>query len=189
LRGLIRVLLFKRFESSVQAYRETVRRLLRAHKSFLAALEEGIVPPGEEAESILIESDPDEETQVVDALRAVSGRYAAEDFQLDLLKQHTRRDLRLLEKILSLVEPIRPENDAKLQTLKEQLTQEPLRSGKCFVFTQYADTARYLYENLNPGGERDDMDVNFSGDKSKVRAVGRLSPSLCPTNTTQPSCA
>jgi len=180
LRGLIRVLLFKRFESSVHAFRETVRRLLRAHRSFLAALEAGIVPAGEEAEGILIESDPDEETQVVDALRAVSGRYAAEDFRLDLLKEHIRRDLGLLERILSLVEPIRPENDAKLQTLKDKLAEEPLRSGKRLIFTQYADTARYLYENLNPGGKRDDIDVIFSGDKSKARAVGRFAPKANP---------
>jgi superfamily II DNA/RNA helicase len=186
LRGLIRVLLFKRFESSVYAFRETVRRLLRAHKSFLAALEEGIVPAGEEAESILIESDPDEETQVVDALRAVSGRYAAEDFRLDLLKEHIRRDLHLLEKILNLVEPIRPENDAKLQTLKERLAQVPLRSGKCLIFTQYADTARYLYENINPGGKRGDVDVIFSSDKSKARAVGRFAPKANPEYRFQP---
>lgn len=186
LRGLIRVLLFKRFESSVYAFRETVRRLLRAHRSFLAALEEGIVPAGEEAESILIGSDPDEETQVVDALRAVSGRYAAEDFRLDLLKEHILRDLRLLEKILNLVEPVRPENDAKLQTLKERLVQDPLRSGKCLIFTQYADTARYLYENLNPGGKRDDVDVIFSSDKSKARAVGRFAPRANPEYRFQP---
>ena len=186
LRGLIRVLLFKRFESSVHAFRETVRRLLRAHKSFLAALEEGIIPAGEEAEGILIESDPDEETQVVDALRAVSGRYAAEDFRLDLLKEHIWRDLGLLERILNLVEPIRPENDAKLQTLRERLAEEPLRSGKRLVFTQYADTARYLYENLNPHGERDDIDVIFSGDKSKVRAVGRFAPKANPEYRFQP---
>lgn len=180
LRGLIRVLLFKRFESSVHAFRETVRRLIRAHRSFLAALEEGIVPAGEEAENILIESNPDEETQVVDALRAVSGRYAAEDFQLDLLKLHIRRNLRLLDKILSLVEPIKAENDAKLQTLKKRLSEEPLKSGKRLIFTQYADTARYLYENLNPGDKRDDVEVIYSGDKSKARAVGRFAPRANP---------
>lgn len=184
LRGLIRVLLFKRFESSVHAFRETVRRLLRAHRSFLAALEEGIVPAGEEAEGILIESDPDEETQVVDALRAVSGRYAAEDFRLDLLKEHIRRDLRLLERILSLVEPIKPENDAKLQTLKSRLAEEPLKSGKRLIFTQYADTARYLYDNLHDG--RNDIEVIYSGDKSKARAVGRFAPRANPEYRFQP---
>jgi superfamily II DNA/RNA helicase len=180
LRGLIRVLLFKRFESSVHAFRETIRRLLRAHRSFLAALEEGIVPAGEEAESILIESDPEEETRIVDALRAVSGRYEAEDFRLDLLKEHIRHDVRLLGKILALVEPIGPGQDAKLQTLKRRLGEEPLKNDKRLIFTQYADTASYLYDYLNPGEKRDDMDVIFSGDKSKARAVGRFAPKANP---------
>src|SRR6266446_9202316 len=61
LRGLIRVLLFKRFDSSVYAFKETVRRLLRVHKSFLGALSAGIVPAGEKAQSLLYESDNAEE--------------------------------------------------------------------------------------------------------------------------------
>jgi len=38
LRGLIRVLLFKRFESSVFAFTETVRKLLTIHERFYEAL-------------------------------------------------------------------------------------------------------------------------------------------------------
>lgn len=53
LRGLMRVLLFKRFESSVYAFQQTMRRLLRVHKAFLASLAQGIVPAGDEAQSIL----------------------------------------------------------------------------------------------------------------------------------------
>ena len=56
----------------------------------------------------------------------------------------------------------------------------PLNEGKCLIFTQYADTARYLFENLNPNGERDDVDVIYSGDKSKERAVGRFAPKANP---------
>lgn len=62
-----------------------------------------------------------------------------------------------------------------------------MRSGKHLVFTQYADTARYLYENLNPGRKRDDVDVIFSGDKSKARAVGRFAPKANPEYRFQPS--
>src|SRR5216683_1696909 len=80
LRGLIRVLLFKRFESSVYAFKETVRRLLRVHKSFLDALSQGIVPAGERAQSLLYESDNDEETDLLDALKEVSKRYQVQDF-------------------------------------------------------------------------------------------------------------
>jgi hypothetical protein len=57
LRGLMRVLLFKRFESSVYAFRETVKRLLKIHQAFIASLDDGVVPAGEDAQAILYESD------------------------------------------------------------------------------------------------------------------------------------
>ncbi|MGI9061422.1 MAG: helicase-related protein [Ktedonobacteraceae bacterium] len=180
LRGLIRVLLFKRFESSVYAFQETVRRLLRVHKLFLVALSQGFVPAGEEAQTILYESDYAEETVLMDALQGVSGRYKTADFDLARLKKHIEHDIRLLEKILTLVEPISPEQDAKLQTLKRRLAQAPLNEGKRLIFTQYADTARYLYENLNPDGKRSDIEVIYSGDKSKARVVGRFAPKANP---------
>jgi len=82
----------------------------------------------------------------------------------------------LLEKILHLVEPITPDKDAKLQTLKSWLNKPPLQDSKCLIFTQYADTAYYLYQNLNPNGDQDDLEVIYSGDKDKARVVGRFAP-------------
>ena len=180
LRGLIRVLLFKRFESSVYAFRETIRRLLTVHERFLKALSEGIVPAGDIAQDILYEPNQAEEQDLVDALRQASGRYNAADFDLDRLQEHIEHDIRLLKKILQLVEPIDAEKDAKLQKLKERLEEKPLKEGKRLIFTQYADTARYLFENLNPGGKKTDIEVIFSGDKSKARIVGRFAPKANP---------
>jgi hypothetical protein len=180
LRGLIRILLFKRFESSVFAFKETVRRLLIVHGRFLKALDEGFVPAGDEAQAILYEPNQDEEQDLMDALRAVSGRYDIADFDLPKLKAAIAHDVKLLKKMLKLVEPITPAQDAKLQKLKEYLGKKPLKDGKRLIFTQYADTARYLYENLNPGDKRDDIDVIYSGDKSKMRVVGRFAPKANP---------
>lgn len=176
LRGLIRILLFKRFESSVYAFKETIKRLIKVHHGFALALEEGIVPAGDDAQTILYESDFDSETDLVDALRSVCGRYNAEDFDLERLKSHIRHDIGVLEHILQLVEPITADKDAKLQTLISKLEHLPLSKGKRLIFTQYADTARYLYENLNPGRKHPDIEVIYSGDKSKSRIVGRFSP-------------
>lgn len=176
LRGLMRVLLFKRFESSVYAFCQTIGRLLAVHKGFVAALNDGIVPAGTDAQRILYESDFEEESDLLDALRDVSGQYNIEDFNLDLLREHLDHDIRMFERIRKLVEGISPDKDAKLQTLLDRLSQKPLRTGKRLIFTQYADTARYLYENLNPGGIADDIDVIYSGDKSKMRLVGRFAP-------------
>ena len=186
LRGLMRVLLFKRFESSVYAFRETVRRLLAAHEAFIVAVEAGIMPAGERAERILNSGDAggdiEAEEDLVRALESTSeaGTYEAADFNTSRLISDIRNDAGLLRRILSLVEPITPEKDAKLQKLKACLQEEGMREGKRLIFTQYADTARYLHENLNPKGARDDIDVIFSGDKSKERAVGRFSPSSNP---------
>ncbi len=180
LRGLVRILLFKRFESSVHAFRETVRKLLTVHERFLEALSQGFVPAGEDAQAILYEPNMAEEQDLMDALRQVSKRYDAADFDLESLKGHIHHDIQLLKKILSLVEPITPQKDAKLQTLKEWLGQGVLKEGKRLIFTQYADTAKYLFENLNPGGKRDDIDVIYSGDKSKARVVGRFAPKANP---------
>ena len=180
LRGLIRVLLFKRFESSVFAFQETVRRLLKIHNTFLKALDGGFVPAGEDAQTLLYESDRDEEVDLVEQLRSVSTTYNADDFDLKTLRAHIEHDIKILDKVLSLVEPIKPEQDAKLQTLIKRLDQEPLKSGKRLIFTQYADTARYLFDNLKSHVKKDELEVIFSGDKSKARVVGRFAPKANP---------
>lgn len=180
LRGLIRVLLFKRFESSVFAFKETIRRLLMVHERFLEALSQGFVPAGDDAQAILYEPNLAEEQDLMDALRQVSGKYSTADFDLKRLREHIIHDVDLLKKMLALVEPITPDQDAKLQTLKKRLSQKPLKDGKRLIFTQYADTARYLFDNLNPGGKKPDIEVIFSGDKSKARVVGRFAPKANP---------
>lgn len=178
--GLMRVLLFKRFESSVHAFRETIRRLIRVHELFLAALHEGIVATGEAAQNVLYEAEEIWSADLFVTLQEVSQDYHVEDFEIDRLQSDIQHDVDLLEKILRLVEPISPQKDAKLQTLLKRLNQSPLREGKRLIFTQYADTARYLFENLNPDGQRDDIEVIYSSDKSKARVVGRFAPKANP---------
>jgi len=180
LRGLTRVLMFKRFESSVYAFRATIKRLIAVHERFSLALSSGIVPAGDKAEDILYEPNLAEEQDLIDALRQVSGRYDAADFDVERLRRHIDHDVELLRKMLMLVEPITPDKDAKLQKLKEALAAYPLEEGKRLIFTQYADTARYLHDNLNPDSQRPDIDVIFSGDKSKARVVGRFAPKANP---------
>jgi hypothetical protein len=180
LRGLIRVLLFKRFESSVEAFRQSVRKLLIVHERFLNAISEGFVPAGDDAQAILYEPNQEEEQDLMDALRKVSGKYIVSDFDIERLKEHIEHDIELFKTILHLVEPITAEQDAKLQRLLAIVNNNPLNQGKRLIFTQYADTARYLYGNLNPGDARDDIDVIFSGDKSKARVVGRFAPKANP---------
>ncbi len=179
LRGLLRVMLFKRLESSVHAFRETVRRILRIHELFVSALDQGIIAAGEEAQQLLYESDQDEEQALFDALAALSGRYLPADFDLVALRADVVNDIAILRQMLALVEPITPERDAKLQALQTLLAQAPLNCGKVLIFTQYADTAQYLYDNLavQAGNE---IDVIYSRDKSKAQIVAHFAPKANP---------
>lgn len=174
--GLMRVLLFKRFESSVQAFRETISRLLKSHGRFRLALEEGIVPAGEDAQNLLNDPDEPEVQNFLDNMRSVSDRYSASDFNIPLLISHINHDISQLERILEIVEPVTPEKDAKLQTLLDRITQTSLSEGKCLIFTQYTDTAQYLYDNLVSATGRQDIDVVYGNDKSRLKLVGRFAP-------------
>jgi len=159
LRGLMRVMLFKRFESSVHAFRETVNRLRDRQRAFQGALDRGLVPAGEEATAILYKSDLDDEVTLYEALEKASGRYPIADFDVPLLRAALDADIALLDEMARLVAPIGPREDAKLQQLVAMLTHGrpaddglplpgDLSRGKVLVFTQYADTAHYLYDNL-----------------------------------------
>ena len=176
LRGLARVLLFKRFESSVEAFRKTVGRFLESNRRFLAALEAGMVPAGELAQSMLYQTDDYEEQDFLDALQEASAKYQTDDFHLDLLKEHVQHDIQVLEEVLEKVKPITPDRDAKLQKLLELLPEKTLNNGKRLIFTQYADTADYLFTHLNKSNRADIDVITGTSSKSKFRIVGRFSP-------------
>lgn len=82
--------------------------------------------------------------------------------------------------MLKLVEPITPDQDDKLQTFLTRLEKKPIKGRKCLIFTQYADTAVYIYNNLNPGGVKKDIEIIYGTDKSKSRVVGRFAPKANP---------
>jgi ERCC4-related helicase len=180
LRGLARVLLFKRFESSVEAFRKTTERFLESNRRFLKALEGGMVPAGELAQSMLYQSDDYEEQDFLDALQAASEKYLPTDFHFDLLKEHVAHDIEVLEAVLEKVKPITPEHDAKLKKLLSLLPEETLNTGKRLIFTQYSDTADYLYANLNKNNRADVDVISGNASKSKFRLVGRFSPHANP---------
>ncbi len=156
LRGLMRILLFKRFESSVFAFRQTIGRMIKIHEAFIKGLENQVIPAGEEAQKLLYGSDRFDAPELITALKNVGKQYDAGNFDVDKLRDHIRHDLSVLNYIYGLVNEsvIPPEKDEKLQVLKEILGKEPLNSGKILIFSESAETVDYLYENLNPNREK-----------------------------------
>ena len=181
LRGLIRVALFKRLESSIYAFRKTVKRMLSTHQAFLRAIDLNLIPAGEKAVDILEASDQIDEIDLVETLESLTERYKAEDFDLDRLRQDLEHDINILSQMLNSVEPITAEQDDKLQTLKSKLFEgeTPLATDKCLIFTQYADTAQYLYEHLNTV-ESPHIEVISGTGRNKMLMAARFSPDSNP---------
>ncbi len=196
LRGLMRIFLFKRFESSVHAFKTTISRLHNVHVEFLNSLKEGIVPAGDDARKLLYEAslageiDSTGETdstaavqeftaveqdmnEFFKALRKASEQYDIRDFNVPELQRAIEHDIAILKKIFQMVQSITPAEDAKLQTLKKRLEVPPLKWKKRIIFTEYIDTARYLYDNI--GGCDTEVIHSYRKDE-KENIIGLFSP-------------
>ncbi|MBC8074781.1 MAG: helicase, partial [Chloroflexales bacterium] len=179
LHGLMRAMLFKRFESSVDAFRHTLRRMLTTHRAFMLALDDGIVPAGEDAAALLHEAEQYDDDALLAALREAGQRYPASDFRLAALRADVAHDIAVLDEMLALVTPIVPAQDAKLQRLLAHIATVP-PTRKLLIFSQYSDTARYLFEALNPGRRDPSIEVVYSNERDKARLVARFAPRANP---------
>ena len=136
--------LFKRLESSVFAFSETIRRLLERIDTYIEAIEsnlEKVEVIEEDAENDFLEYKYEIN---IDHLNKI-------DFLEDLYI-----DKEILEDIYSEAETIlEEERDKKLETLKGfieyKVKEQPYNKGnkKILIFTAFADTANYLYDNLS----------------------------------------
>ena len=175
LRGLMRILLFKRFESSVYAFRKTLERLRDSQRTFVSCLERGFVPAGETAARFLNSSSSMSERELFQNLEDASKRFDIGDFRADDLKAAIEADVLLIEKILLLIAPITPDKDDKLCCFLKHVSSAPLKGKKLLIFTQYADTARYVGEALEKCGVKR-LETVASSDKDKARIVARFAP-------------
>ena len=67
------------------------------------------------------------------------------------LKQHLRQDSEQLIKMILLCDKWNPQTDQKLNHLEELLSQTH-KNDKVLIFTQYSDTANYIYRQLKKRG-------------------------------------
>jgi superfamily II DNA or RNA helicase len=181
LHGLVRILLFKRFESSVHAFRETVRRLIASHQAFKSAVESGRIPTGEEADAIDADLGDGDDDVLDRGGQAASTAYDIEDFLQNYLIRDLEHDLGILHRILEMVAPITPDQDAKLSVLKELVDSPTFGGRKLLIFTQYTDTAEYLYGALDPVGDDPRVAVVHSGVSDFASLVGRFAPRSNPS--------
>ena len=150
---LLRVNVLKRMESAVPSFALTVERQLRDVEATLARIE-AQAEEVEEFEPSIDDLDLDDlafESLVVG--RKV--KVLLKDVDLVRWKQDLIEDRNRLATLVSAARQVDAARDAKLIALREVIAHKcrhPINPGnrKVIVFTAFADTARYLYEQLAP---------------------------------------
>lgn len=160
LQALMTVNLLKRLESSIYAFRrtlrslaDTIRRTLEVIDGYRAGTSVAVADYADDIDAF--EADEDE-LEGFGAFR-VGGKIRIDLADMDVpgFTHDLQTDLAVIEALRSEMDLITPEHDAKLQHLKSLIANKqanPLNPGnrKIIVFTAFADTAHYLYDQIAP---------------------------------------
>lgn len=143
LKKIMRIVLFRRLESSVAALRDSAKWMRLSHEAFLKALGQGKVLMGQAADDVYdqIRSEVELDDLEIPEFAEDIGKFKNDD-----LAQNIKHDLDIAAEIEDLVSESRipPEKDDKLQTLISKLSSPELSGKKVIIFTQFASTAEYL---------------------------------------------
>ena len=185
---LMRALLFKRLESSIEAFRSTLRSLIRSNRNFREALSDGYVPIGSTATRLLA-GDSFDADETLEILQQEEGRrrgsrngrttlvHSTDDFKIEDWMLSIDADYEVLNEILGRVEHIGPEDDDKLRVLRNFLNRKDVNSEKILLFSEAETTIEYLYNQLNPN-DADPRVARLSGNTraNAENIIKRFSP-------------
>ncbi len=148
---LIRINLLKRMESSINSFALTLAKLLREVDFLIQKIDSH---DGSAIEELNIEGIEIEDQDFEAYLIGRKVKVLIQDIDAIRWKQDLEEDRQRLATMLNEASLIEPSRDAKLQLLKEIIShkcQNPVNpdNKKLLVFTAFADTANYLYENLS----------------------------------------
>ena len=147
---LLRVNVLKRMESSVSSFALTIHRQLADVEATLAKIEARV----EDVEEIDIEDVDVEDSAFETLLVGRKVKVLLQDVDDIRWRQDLIEDRNRLATLLSAAKQVSVARDAKLTALREVIERkchEPLNPGnrKLIVFTAFADTAQYLYQQLS----------------------------------------
>lgn len=150
---LMRVNLLKRLESSIHSFKLTTERLIELVNGNLEQLKEHHT--GETDYDLNITDIDLDDTEFEDLLIGGKTKVLIQDIDTIRWRQDLEHDKRILANLLGNIRLIDPERDAKLKELKDRLGEkvdkQPYNKGnkKAVIFTAFADTANYLYNELS----------------------------------------
>ncbi|HBN61523.1 MAG TPA: helicase [Halomonas sp.] len=160
LQALMTTNLLKRLESSVAAFRLTlaslsgnITRTLEAIDAFESSGKAGQV--GDYLDDIDAFDDDESFSGLDEFTVGKKVQISLADMDLPSWRHDLAADLALIDNLLESMRKVAPADDTKLQHLLKLINDKidrPLNPGnrKVLIFTAFADTADYLYDNLAP---------------------------------------
>jgi len=200
--GLIRTGFLKRFESSVAAFELSCDRLMRKLLAFL------VVHSETEGEKKRLErwkhqnadvlnyvahrqfelwkddedEDKDEDIIPEEFLEAVT-KLSRDEYEVVEMIQETFLDLDQIVSFLEEAKKFEPKHDDKLKKLIRLLKSKELEGEKILIFTEFADTARYLFRQLGEAGIAGIAQVDSATKGNRRDILQRFSPYYNGTNS------
>ena len=204
--ALIRTLFLKRFESSVTAFEQSCDRLMRKLLAFLevhcetdpekerldgwkqqnANILKYLKTRQLELWSDREELEEDDDMLPPELLEDVEKLDRAE-YNVGEMIETIFLDLEQLLGFLTETRQFEPSNDDKLQKLIRLLRQGAHRDHKFLIFTEFADTARYLSHHLSAAGFDGVEQVDSARSTNRADVITRFSPYYNGSTSAEPA--
>lgn len=189
---LMGALLFKRLESSIEAFRATLKSLILSNRNFRQALKNGYAPIGGTA-TRLLQGEPFDAADALEILqqeerirrqsnaRNLALVHSTDDFNAADWLTAINADYDVLSEARRRVQRITPQDDDKLRALKRFLADPQVNAGKVLIFSEAETTVEYMYGELNPN-EADPTIARLTGSSAANAAsiLRRFSPTWNP---------
>ena len=154
IRKLMAINLLKRLESSVNSFRLTLTRIRDFINDSITAIDKFQESGAGTIDVTDFSEDFDTEDSENDPFVGRKSKINLRDMDYVSWKRDLKADLEVLDLLIFMLKDITPEHDTKLQQLVADLKnkfEHPINGSnkKVLIFTAFADTANYLYEQLS----------------------------------------
>ena len=154
IRKLMAINLLKRLESSVNSFRLTLTRIRDFINDSITAIDKFQESGAGTVDVTDFSEDFDTEDNENDPFVGRKSKINLRDMDYVSWRRDLKADLEVLELLILMLKDITPEHDMKLQQLVADLKnkfEHPINGSnkKVLIFTAFADTANYLYEQLS----------------------------------------
>lgn len=154
IRKLMAINLLKRLESSVNSFRLTLTRIRDFINDSITAIDKFQESGADTIDVTDFSEDFDTEDNENDSFVGRKSKINLRDMDYVSWRRDLKADQEVLELLILMLKDITPEHDMKLQQLVADLKnkfEHPINGSnkKVLIFTAFADTANYLYEQLS----------------------------------------